>query len=181
MEKAFEILKNKGVVLISTDSIPGISTLANNKEGIERIKKLKERPDDKSFICLVGNINQVFDLIEKPSEVGLDIMELANQPTTVVFSGVRKMYQHLASEDNSLGVRLVQEGALQKLINKLRIPMVSTSINKSGQASAITVAEVDPDILNGVDACIEPLEALSEKPSSIIKIKEDGQFKILRP
>lgn len=180
MKEAFEILKNNGVVLISTDSIPGISTLASNVEGVERIQKLKNRPQEKSFICLVGDINQVFDLIETPSEVGLDIMEMANRPTTVVMTGVRKPFKHLAAADDSLGIRLVQDEDLKQLLFKLRKPIVSTSINVSGEASALNKAEVAPSILAGVDACIEPLEPKTTRASSIIKIEKDGQFKILR-
>jgi L-threonylcarbamoyladenylate synthase len=77
---------------------------------------------------------------------------------------------------------LVKNDFCKKLISKLNKPLVSTSANLSGSKSPLKFADIDPEILKGVDYVVEEFhDVVSEYPgSSVIKIGQDGKIKIIR-
>jgi L-threonylcarbamoyladenylate synthase len=48
-----EILKEGGTILYPTDTIWGIGCDATNEEACQKILKIKQRPEDKSFIVFI--------------------------------------------------------------------------------------------------------------------------------
>ena len=48
------IISSGGIILYPTDTIWGIGCDATNKEAVERIYELKQRPQNKSFVILVN-------------------------------------------------------------------------------------------------------------------------------
>ena len=69
----------------------------------------------------------------------------------------------------------------QYLINKFRKPIVSTSANISGNPTPKQFKDIDEEILKGVDYVVNlPDENINPSPSSIIKLSNDGQVKVIR-
>ena len=53
IQKAFEVIKNGGIILYPTDTVWGIGCDATNPEAVAKIYKLKQRAETQSMICLV--------------------------------------------------------------------------------------------------------------------------------
>jgi L-threonylcarbamoyladenylate synthase len=59
--------------------------------------------------------------------------------------------------------------------------LVSTSANISGQPTPKSFKEISPEIINGVDYVVNlHREKTCDKPSTIIKLTNDSQVKIIR-
>lgn len=176
-----EIINKGGIVLYPTDTIWGIGCDATNADAVSKIYKLKQRAESKSMLCLVSSIRMLERYVETIPEMAFSILEHANRPTTIIYDKPMGVAENLIATDNSLGIRMVNNGFAYELLKKLKRPIVSTSANISGMPSPQSFKEIDPHILNGVDYVVNlPDENTAATPSSIIRLKNDGQVQIIR-
>lgn len=181
MEKAVEILKNGGVILYPTDTIWGLGCDATNVEAINKIFEIKNREKNKSMIILVESEKRLQDLVDVP-EMAWEIMDMSEKPVTIVYNNPKGLPQELLAEDGSIGIRLVKNDFCKKLISKLNKPLVSTSANFSGEKSPMKFSDISEEMIKLVDYAVEEgREKVSEyKGSSVIKVWDDNQIKVLR-
>lgn len=181
VNKALSILKKGGTLLYPTDTVWGIGCDACNFDAISKIYALKQRQESKAMICLVSDFKMLENYIEEVPEVAYDLLKLATKPTTIVYEKPIRVATNLIAEDNTLGLRVIKDGFAHKLIKKLERPLVSTSANISGHPTPKAFKEISQDILKGVDYVVNlPNLKSANKPSSVIKINNNGTFKILR-
>ena len=63
----------------------------------------------------------------------------------------------------------------------MKKPLVSTSANISGQPSPKSFKEISPEIIKGVDYVVNlHHEKIAGNPSTIIKLTNDLQVKVIR-
>lgn len=181
MEKIIETLKAGGILLYPTDTIWGIGCDATNVEAINKIIEIKKRDKSKSMIILVESEKRLQDLVDVP-EMAWDIMELSEKPVTLIYDNPKGLPKELLAEDGSIGIRLVNDLFLKKIITKLNKPLVSTSANFSGQKSPMKFSDISQEIINAVDFVAEENhDKISEfSGSSVIRIWNDGRIKVLR-
>lgn len=181
LEQSLSTLKKSGVILYPTDTVWGIGCDATNYEAITKIYELKKREESKALICLVSDFKMLQQYIEDVPEMAYDILRYANKPTTIIYDRPKGVSENLIAEDNTLAIRVVREGFAHQLIKKLRRPIVSTSANISGKPSPKSFKEIDQEILKGVDYVVN-LQSKNKKakPSTIIKLSNDGMVKIIR-
>ena len=92
------------------------------------------------------------------------------------------MAKNLIAEDGSIGIRITNEAFSKALCAQLRHPLVSTSANISGHPTARFYHEIEREVLDGADyVCrFRRDDDTPHEPSSLIKINDDGSFKIIR-
>ena len=182
IKDALSILKNGGVILYPTDTVWGIGCDATNPEAIERIYQLKQRSETKSLVCLVNDFNMLNQYVESVPEVAYDILKYADTPTTIIYDDPIRVAENIIAKDNSLAIRVVQDDFCKQLIRKFRKPIVSTSANISDQKTPMSFQEISSQILDGVDYIVNLHRTKKmSKPSTIIKLKNDGTVSIIRP
>lgn len=181
MQNLIDTLKSGGTILYPTDTIWGIGCDATNVEAIQKIFEIKKREPSKSMIILVESVKRLQDLVEVP-EMAWEIMDLSEKPVTIIYDNPQGLPQELLAEDGSIGIRLIKDDYLKKLIGKLNKPLVSTSANLSGQKSPMKFADISSEILSSVDAVAEENhDKISEySGSSVIRMWIDGRVKVLR-
>ena len=74
-------------------------------------------------------------------------MELNDKPTTLILDEPKNVAPNLVAEDNTLGVRLVTETFCYKLMERMKVPLVSTSANVSSMPTPNSFKEIDHHIL----------------------------------
>ena len=181
IENAVAVLKKGGLILYPTDTVWGIGCDATHPEAIERIYKLKKRSNDKSLICLVADLNMLEQYVENIPKAAYDVLKFSVSPTTIIYDDPIRVSENLIADDNSLAIRIVEDEFCKKLIKKFRRPIVSTSANLSGEKTPASFQEISKEILEGVDYVVNLLrDKKAVKPSTIIKIKNDGTVKVIR-
>ena len=121
------------------------------------------------------------EYVENVPEVAYDILKFAKKPTTIIYDDPIRVAENIIAADNSLAIRVTKDEFCKKMIQRFRKPLVSTSANISGEKTPQSYAEIDPLILEGVDYVVNlHHEKKSGKPSSIIKLKNDGSVKVIR-
>lgn len=182
IENAVKVLREGGVILYPTDTIWGIGCDATNPKAVEKVYKIKQRDDSKALICLVDNENRVQRYVRNVPDVAWDIMELATKPTTLILDGATGLAPNLLAEDGSVALRVTHEEFSKQLCYKFQKPIVSTSANISGMPSAAIFKEIDQEIIDAVDyvCSFRRGDKTKAQPSSIIRLKQDGQVEIIR-
>ena len=181
MEQIIQTLKSGGTILYPTDTIWGIGCDATNIDAIEKIFEIKKREKTKSMIILVESEKRLQDLVDVP-EMAWEIMDLSEKPVTIIYDHPRNLPKELLAEDGSIGIRLVKNDFLKKLISKLNKPLVSTSANFSGEKSPMKFSDISQEIVDAVDFVVEEnQDKVSEySGSSIIRVWSDGRIKVIR-
>ncbi|WP_373809878.1 L-threonylcarbamoyladenylate synthase, partial [Porphyromonas loveana] len=146
-----------------------------------RIFRLKERADSKSMLVLTDSEAKLQGLMDEVPEMAWDLIELTNKPLTIIYPAAKGVAPSLIAEDGTLGIRVTREPFSAELCRLMRVPVVSTSANKSGQPAAQTYAQIAPEIIEGVDYVVECRRQEKEgQPSAIIRLGTKGEVEVLR-
>ena len=171
-----------GVILYPTDTIWGIGCDATNEEAVRRVYEIKQRSDSKAMLVLVDSPVKVDFYVQDVPEVAWDVIEVADKPLTIIYSGARNLASNLIAEDGSVGIRVTNEEFSKRLCQQFRKAIVSTSANISGQPSPANYSEITEELKSMVDYVVgyRQEEMGHPKPSSIIKLDKGGVIKIIR-
>lgn len=182
IKKACQVMREGGVILYPTDTIWGIGCDATNEEAVRRVYEIKHRADSKAMLVLVDSAVKVDFYVQDVPEVAWDLIELADKPLTIIYSGARNLAPNLLAEDGSVGIRVTGEEFSKRLCQQFRKAIVSTSANVSGQPSPQNFSKISEEIKSAVDYIVDYRreETGKAKPSSIIKLDKGGVIKIIR-
>lgn len=182
IQNAVNVMKQGGVILYPTDTVWGIGCDATNAEAVAKVYKMKQRDDSKAMICLVDSDVRLQRYVRNVPEVAWQLMEYAEKPTTVILDNAVNLAQNLIAEDGSIAIRITHEEFSKELCFRFQKPIVSTSVNVSGEPAAQNFRDIAPEFIEAADyVCFtRRQEHKPHTPSSIIKIKEDGEVTIIR-
>ena len=175
-------MREGGVILYPTDTIWGIGCDATNEDAVRRVYEIKQRQDSKAMLVLVDSSVKVDFYVRDVPEVAWDLIDLADKPLTIIYSGARNLAANLLAEDGSVGIRVTNEDFSKRLCQQFRKAIVSTSANISGQPSPKNFSEISEEVKAAVDYIVgyRQEEMSNPKPSSIIKLDKGGVIKIIR-
>lgn len=182
VKKAVEVMRKGGVILYPTDTVWGIGCDATNEEAVRRVYAIKRRDDSKALICLVDSDVRLQRYVRNVPEVAWNLIDLATRPLTIIYDDAFGLAPNLLAEDGSVGIRVTKEEFSRELCYRMQKPVVSTSANISGEPTARTFDEISDEIKEAVDYIVRYNQRCKEKhqPSNVIKMKANGEFKILR-
>lgn len=182
IRQAVEVLRKGGVILYPTDTVWGIGCDATNAEAVKRVYQIKQRDDSKALICLVDSDARLQRYVRNVPDVAWQLIDCADTPTTLILDGAVNLAPNLIADDGSIGIRITKETFSRELCFRFQKALVSTSANISGEPAAQNYRDIDPRIVEQVDyVCwTRRQEHLPHRPSSIIKLKENGEVEIIR-
>ena len=184
LQNALRVLRAGGVILYPTDTVWGIGCDATNAAAVARVYEIKRRVDTKAMLVLLDGAGKLQGYMEKVPETAWMLLEASEdqRPMTIIYPRAKNLASNLLAEDGSVGIRITQELFSKALCEQLRCPIVSTSVNISGEPAAKIYDEIAPELLRAVDyVCYYRREDKSmAKPSSIIKIDEKERITIIR-
>ena len=175
-------MREGGVILYPTDTVWGIGCDATNEDAVRRVYEIKQRQGSKAMLVLVDSSVKVDFYVRDVPEVAWDLIDLADKPLTIIYSGARNLAANLLAEDGSVGIRVTNEEFSKRLCQQFRKAIVSTSANISGQPSPKNFSEISEEVKSAVDYIVgyRQEEMSNPKPSSIIKLGKGGVIKIIR-
>lgn len=182
VNNALEVLKSGGLILYPTDTIWGIGCDATNAEAVAKVYKLKGRAEEKSLIILLDTDHKLQSYVKEVPEIAYDLIEYAENPLTIIYSGARNLAPNAIASDGSIGIRIVRHEFCEQLLQRFKKPIISTSANLSGEASPAYFDEISDEIKKGVDYVVnmEQNERTVRKASTIMKLEADGLFTFIR-
>ena len=180
--QCLKVLSNGGLILYPTDTVWGIGCDATNAEAVKRIYQLKQRDDSKALIVLLDSAEHLDHYVVDVPEIARELIDVAVKPLTIIYEGAYNLAPNVLGSEDSVGIRIPNDEFCHRLCERFGKPIVSTSANVSGKATAKTFADIDTSIVQGVDYAVEYRrdDTTARQPSNIILLSRDGTFKIIR-
>ena len=183
LRQAVETLRKGGLILYPTDTVWGIGCDATNAEAVAKVFALKQRAEAKSMLVLVDSATRAQRYVQDIPDVAYDMFEMADKPLTLILDNARGLADGLVAEDGSVGIRVTNEKFSHDLCYRFMKAVVSTSANISGHPAAAIYPEIEQEIIDGVDYVVRYRrdDTKKAKPSSIVKLKANGEVTVIRP
>lgn len=132
VKAANELFFNGGVFIYPTDTIYGFGGNPFNDEVLRKITRIKGRPDWKRYIHLIGSVELLMKYVEIKSEKFYDfLISIWPNPVSVVLRLNQQTRDILGSETGAF--RIPNNRFCLKLLNEIKMPLISTSVNRSGK------------------------------------------------
>ena len=182
IENCLKVLNEGGIILYPTDTIWGLGCDATNKSAVKRIFDIKKRNDQKSLLVLLDNPGKIPSYVGEVPDIAWDLIELSEKPLTIIYSDAKNLATNLIAEDSSIGIRIANDQFCQKLIQRFKKPIVSTSANISGKTAPANFSEISDEVIQSVDYVVKwrQDDYTKAQASSIIKLKPNGEVQIIR-
>lgn len=168
LKRAISICTNGGVIAYPTEAVFGLGCLPLNKESVNKILKLKNRPVDKGLILVAFSIKQLEPFIDfsKVEHNRQEINKSWPGPVTWLVPAKPETPNWLVGTHDTLAVRVSAHPIVRDLCEKLG-PIVSTSANPSSAEPAKSNQAVREYFLNDVDYVIPANISNDLRPTEI--------------
>lgn len=161
LQQCVEILREGGLVAIPTDSGYALVCTLGNKDGLERIRRIRNLDQHHHFTLLISEFAQVGQWIDMDNWVFRAIK--ANTPghyTFIVKAGreVPKLMQH--AKKKTVGLRIPTHTTTLALLDALGQPLVSTTLIMPGEEYPMSDGwQVKEELDHQVDAVLDSGDA----------------------
>jgi len=146
-------IHNGEVFIYPTDTIYGLGCDATNSQAVQKLMKIKPR-NNVPYSIIVPSISWIKENCTMTKDAEKYLKQLPG-PITLILK--LKNPKCVAKEVNSgigtLGVRIPNHWAAA-IVGALRIPIITTSVNKTGEPYMTSLEDLDPEIRSHVSFCI---------------------------
>lgn len=168
-------LKRGGVIAYPTESCYGFGCDPANRRAVQRILKLKQRPQKKGLILIASSYRQVTRYIRPLTPVEQAKLQADGaQAITYLMPVKPSCPRWLRGGHDTLAIRMTAHPVARGLCRSADNALVSTSANLSGQRSVRTYAECKR--LFGKSVWVLPGRVGKRKRPSTIRIWGDGRI-----
>lgn len=187
---------NRGQIIVyPTDTIYGLGCLATDRKAIRRIFKIKRREKRKPLLVLVDSLKMVkkYCYVSKEQEKYLrkiwPIKTLSvfkghrvsrARPVSVILKSRKKLPKELTGGKDGVAARLPKNNFLIKIIKKIGVPLVATSVNVSGEKNLYNVSNIEKYFKKHKPDLAADAGELKGKPSRLIDLRNIDRIKIVR-
>jgi len=137
-----QFLRRGGLIAYPTESCYGLGCDPGNRLGVQRLLKLKGRPQHKGLILIAANFRQLQPFVATLTEA--QRQQLAATwpgPHTWLVPATRNCLPWLTGRHHTIAVRVTAHTGAARLCRSLGMALVSTSANASGAKPAKTARE----------------------------------------
>ena len=142
IEQAIKVIKRGGSIVFPTDTVYGLGVSALNPYSIERLFKIKKRPEGKPIPIIVKNIRMAKELAYIDKRIEKALLEVWPGQVTVILEKRSIVPDILTAGRKTVGLRIPNNYFTQYLMEYLDEPITATSANLSNKLPLISSMEV---------------------------------------
>lgn len=181
--EAVAILRDDGVVAVPTETVYGLAARADSDEAVAKIYAAKGRPAENPLIVHVASLDQARALAQFDDRAESLAAQFWPGPMTLVLP--RRKDARLAGAVSggldTIALRMPAHRVMRALLEASDLPLAAPSANRSGQVSPTAARHVLMTLDGRVDAIIDGGECDHGLESTIVAVRGDGSWQVLRP
>ena len=180
IEKSAKILLDGGVLSHPTETIYGLAANIYNEDAVKKIYEIKGRRTAKPLSLMVDSIETIEKIVGEISPFAKKIIEhFLPGPLTVVLPFKKRIEVPCFSERKTVGFRIPDYPFCLELLKAVKVPLTTTSANKSGLKNPELAVEVMAQFNSEIDILVDGGKTPNGLPSTVIDLSED-KITILR-
>lgn len=158
IDAAVAQLRRGGLLVYPTEAVWGLGCDPFQPHAVQRLLDLKQRPVGKGVILIAAGIDQLeplLDLDALPAARRAAVLDSWPGPFTWSLPCAASVPAMLRGDHATLAARVSAHPTVRALCLGFGGAIVSTSANLGGQPPVRQRAQLDPDLLAGVDAILD--------------------------
>ncbi|QOR46406.1 L-threonylcarbamoyladenylate synthase [Trueperella pecoris] len=170
VSKVVDRLRRGEVVALPTDSGYAIVCTLANKEGLDRIRTIRQVGEKHHFTLLCANFAQLGQLVIIDNAFFRLIKSLTPGPYTFILKGTKEVPRMtLNPKKNTVGVRIPDHKITQAVVGELGEPLLSSTLILPGEDEPMEEGWVVDDRLgNAIDVVVDG--PVGQGPTTVINL-----------
>ena len=139
IHRAVDIIRKGGVIAYPTDSSYAIACHIGDKQAMDKIRRIRQLDDKHNFTLVCKDLTQVSNFTKISNDAYRLIKTLTPGPFTFVLNATREVPRRLQHpKRKTIGIRIPDHPVVQRLVEELGEPLLSSTAMLPGDDEAIT-------------------------------------------
>ncbi len=165
-ESLITILKRGGICILPCDTIYGFTGIGPEAE--EKIRAVKSNSGEKKYLRLIKSGHEIYNYISK--KIDNCLLHLWPGPLTLIVND---------QEGEKIGLRVPDDVFLSTILDKIGEPLISTSVNRSGEEPMIRIKKIINIFEPLVDAIVDGGDLTVSLPSTVLDVTQNP-YRVIR-
>lgn len=158
-------IRGGAIFIYPCDTVYGLGCNALNESSVRRLREIKQR-SEKPFSVIA----QSKEWILRNFDARKNYVNRLPGPYTFIMRPKKRdlLSAEVTKGNETVGVRIPDHPFI-RIIQKAKVPFITTSVNFSGQGPATDISKIPSEIINNVDYIIGDI-VLDNAPSTLIDL-----------
>jgi tRNA threonylcarbamoyl adenosine modification protein (Sua5/YciO/YrdC/YwlC family) len=176
-----DLLRSDGLIAYPTDSCYALGCRLGNKDGIDRIREIRDLDDRHHFTLMCQDFAQLGQFVHVGNAVFRSIKAATPGSYTFILPATKEVPRRLQhAKKKTVGARIPEHVVTQAILAELGEPLLSSTLLLPDQPEPMTQGwEIKERLDHVVDAVIDSGEC-GTIPTSVIDFSQDGVPEIIR-
>jgi tRNA threonylcarbamoyl adenosine modification protein (Sua5/YciO/YrdC/YwlC family) len=171
IERAVAALEAGGVIAYPTDSYYAIGCDLLNKKAVEKLYRLKGRPDHKPLSFLCADLSDIAHYARVSNFAYKIMRRMVPGPYTFVLPATRLAPEVALSSQKTVGIRVPRAAIPIAIVERLGRPLLTTSASV-GDEVLVSPKDIKDRLGHGLELVIDGGEQTPE-PSTVVSLVDD--------
>lgn len=180
---AAELLHKGGLVAVPTETVYGLAARADSDAAVAAIYCAKGRPEFNPLIVHVADLAAAEHLAHFNARARLLAAQFWPGPLTLVLPrrGDARLANAVSAGLPTIALRVPDHPVMQALLRACGLPLAAPSANRSGAVSPTAAAHVVRSLGQRIGFVLDGGETQRGIESTIVVVRDEGAWSILRP
>ena len=172
MDDIVDRVRKGEIFIYPTDTIAGIGCIGSNQRSVERLFEIKQRDPDKPISYAFADKDHVLEYAYLQDRYR-GIFDLLPGPLTLILKRKEGSTELYGIDEETIGIRVPEGDWFLQLIRDVGYPIVTTSVNISGEIPSCSILAINQKLKNEVDFIISWEGTISEQASTIVSLTDE--------
>ncbi len=174
IDQASKVLEKGGVIAYPTESGYALGCLLDNKEGADRIRAIRQLPDNHEFTLMCKDLSDIAEYAKVGNVQFRYLKSHLPGPYTFILPASREVPRRLQNpKKKTIGIRVSPNKIANELLNRFDKALISSSLILPGEELPMTDAwEVKETLSHALDAIVDG-GFCGFEPTTVIDFTDD--------
>ena len=173
ISQVVEVLRDDGLIAYPTDSCYALGIQLGNRDGLERIKRLRRLDDRHHFTLVCAEFAQLGQLVQLSNAAFRTVKAATPGPFTFILPATPEVPRRLMHpKKRTVGVRIPDHPVVRSLVTELGEPILSSTLLLPDAEVPMTDGwRIKEELDHWLDAVVDAGECGSE-PTTVVDLSE---------
>lgn len=175
LRQVVNCLQNDGIIAYPTDVNWAFGALATSKKGLVRLLQMKpNHPKERPLALVFHSISQISQYAQVDNRVYRTLKKILPGPYTIILPRAKSLPKQLDDKRKLIGIRLPKRELVIELVQRLGVPLATTSLPQTEDSSQIFGYEVDDKYGHALDLVVDLGIGLNQLETTILNLSDDS-------